>query len=51
MTLPKAQGPYRHSCEANGLVFVSGQMPIDPDTGEMPPDIESQARICISNLL
>jgi len=30
---PQAIGPYSQAVEANGLVFVSGQIPIDPKTG------------------
>ncbi len=31
---PKAVGPYSQATEANGIVFVSGQLPIDVTTGE-----------------
>ncbi|MDO5074679.1 MAG: RidA family protein [Bacteroidales bacterium] len=31
---PAAIGPYSQAIEANGLVFVSGQLPVDPATGE-----------------
>lgn len=31
---PAAIGPYSQGIEANGMVFVSGQLPIDPKTGE-----------------
>ncbi len=31
---PAAIGPYSQAIEANGMVFVSGQLPIDPATGE-----------------
>ncbi|MBO7294693.1 MAG: RidA family protein [Bacteroidaceae bacterium] len=31
---PAAIGPYSQAIEANGIVFVSGQLPIDPTTGE-----------------
>ena len=30
---PAAIGPYSQAIEANGIVFVSGQLPIDPATG------------------
>lgn len=30
---PKAIGPYSQAIEANGFVFVSGQLPVDPSTG------------------
>ena len=31
---PAAIGPYSQAIEANGMVFVSGQLPVDPETGE-----------------
>ena len=30
---PAAIGPYSQAIESNGMVFVSGQLPIDPETG------------------
>jgi 2-iminobutanoate/2-iminopropanoate deaminase len=32
---PKAIGPYSQAIKANGLVFVSGQIPIDPSTSQL----------------
>jgi 2-iminobutanoate/2-iminopropanoate deaminase len=32
---PKAIGPYSQAVEANGMLFISGQIPIDPGTGKM----------------
>ena len=32
---PKAIGPYSQANEANGFVFISGQVPIDPATGKL----------------
>lgn len=32
---PAAIGPYSQAIEANGMIFVSGQLPIDPATGTM----------------
>jgi 2-iminobutanoate/2-iminopropanoate deaminase len=32
---PKAVGPYSQAVEANGFVFISGQIPIDPETGKV----------------
>lgn len=32
---PKAVGPYSQAIEANGMLFISGQIPIDPTTGKM----------------
>ena len=31
---PAAIGPYSQAIEANGMVFISGQLPVDPATGE-----------------
>jgi 2-iminobutanoate/2-iminopropanoate deaminase len=32
---PKAVGPYSQAIEANGILFISGQIPIDPSTGQI----------------
>ena len=32
---PKAVGPYSQAIEANGVLFISGQIPIDPATGKI----------------
>lgn len=40
---PGAIGPYSQGYEANGLVFTSGQIPLDPATGKMAEGIEAQA--------
>lgn len=34
---PKAIGPYSQAIKANGLVITSGQLPIDPATGQFAP--------------
>lgn len=34
---PAAIGPYSQAVEANGFLFLSGQLPIDPSTGEFVP--------------
>lgn len=47
---PKAIGPYSQAIEANGLIFVSGQLPINPVTGEMPSTVEEQARQSLENM-
>jgi 2-iminobutanoate/2-iminopropanoate deaminase len=48
---PPAIGPYRHTAEANGLVFVSGQIPVDPATGTLVAgDIRSATRQVLTNL-
>lgn len=47
---PKAVGPYSHAIAAQNLVFISGQLPINKDTGSMPEGIEEQARQALENL-
>jgi len=48
---PKAIGPYSQGIVANGFVFVSGQIPIDPATGELNTGtIEEQTRQVLKNL-
>ena len=47
---PAAIGPYSQGIAGNGLVFVSGQLPVDPKTGAMPETIEAQARQSLTNL-
>lgn len=34
---PAAIGPYSQAIEANGMLFISGQLPVDPTTGEFVP--------------
>ena len=48
---PGAIGPYSQAVEANGLVFVSGQIPLDPATGSFAgEDITSQTKQSLSNV-
>ena len=47
---PAAIGPYSQAVKAGNLIFVSGQLPIDAASGEMPSDIKAQTRQCISNI-
>ena len=39
---PGAIGPYSQAIKANGMVFCSGQIPIDPATGEFVSDVVSE---------
>lgn len=48
---PKAIGPYSQAVKANGFLFVSGQIPLNPATGHlMNASIEDQAEQVIKNL-
>jgi 2-iminobutanoate/2-iminopropanoate deaminase len=48
---PKAIGPYSHAIRAGELLFVSGQVPIDPATGNLiDGDITAQTRRVMDNL-
>jgi 2-iminobutanoate/2-iminopropanoate deaminase len=47
---PKAIGPYSQAVEANGFVFVSGQIPLDPKTGNLVRgDIREQTKQVMEN--
>ena len=47
---PGAIGPYSQAIEANGMVFVSGQLPIDAATGLMAEGIVAQAHQSLENI-
>lgn len=48
---PEAVGPYSQAVLANGTLYVSGQIPLDPVTGNMIiGDIEEQTRRVMSNI-
>ena len=48
---PKAIGPYSQAVKSNGFLFVSGQIPLNPETGDlMNASIEDQAEQVIQNL-
>ena len=48
---PGAIGPYSQGVKANGMLFVSGQLPLDPATGAFPgSDITSQTRQSLTNV-
>ncbi|MDQ3982481.1 MAG: RidA family protein, partial [Actinomycetota bacterium] len=48
---PAAVGPYSQAIVSNGLVFCSGQVPLDPATGELVGGtIADQTRRCMENL-
>lgn len=47
---PAAVGPYSQGIRFESLVFTSGQLPIDPKTGEMPESVEEQTRQSLKNV-
>lgn len=48
---PAAIGPYSQAVEANGMIFVSGQLPINPATGQFAEgDIKDLARQSLNNI-
>ena len=47
---PAALGPDSHACEANGFIFTSGQLGIDPATGKLAEGVEAQAHQALVNI-
>lgn len=47
---PAAIGPYSQGYQANGLVFTSGQLPVDMKTGEMVEDIKGATLASLNNV-
>jgi len=48
---PEAIGPYSQAIRSGSLLFCSGQIPLDPSTGEIvKEDVVGQARRCLQNL-
>ena len=47
---PAAIGPYSQAVEWNGMIFSSGMIPVNPETGEIPEAVDLQARQVFTNL-
>lgn len=47
---PAAIGPYSQAIEVNGMVYASGQIPVNPATGEIPEGVEAQTKQALTNL-
>ena len=47
---PKAIGPYSQAIEINGTLYISGQVPINPETGKMPEGIKEQTEQVMKNI-
>src|ERR1700712_4240472 len=52
-TAPTPVGPFSHAAEADGWVFLTGQMPTDPadDSAPLPEGVEAQTRRVMDNLI
>lgn len=48
---PAAVGAYSQATVGNGTVYVSGQLPINPISGEMPETVEEQVEQAMANVL
>ncbi len=47
---PAAIGPYSQAIVSGGMLYTSGQIPINPATGEIPAGVEAQARQALTNV-
>jgi reactive intermediate/imine deaminase len=47
---PGAIGPYSQGMEFNGFIFTSGQIPVNPETGEIPEGIQEQTAQSCKNV-
>lgn len=47
---PAAIGPYSQAIDAGAFVFISGQIPVNPATGEVPDGITAQTTQSIANI-
>ena len=47
---PAPIGPYSQAVEANGTLYCSGQIPVDPVTGDIPETAEAQTHLALANL-
>ena len=47
---PAAIGPYSQAIRVENLVYTSGQIPVNPKTGEIPLNIEAQANLVFENI-
>ena len=48
---PEAIGPYSQAIEANGLIFLSGQLGLIPDTGAMAHSLAAQTVQALENII
>ena len=50
LSAPAAIGPYSQAIDTGALVFVSGQLPVDPATGAIPDGAAAQAERAFANV-
>ena len=48
---PAAIGPYSHGAKCGGFIFTSGQIPLDPKTGEIEKDVKKATQLVLNNVL
>jgi 2-iminobutanoate/2-iminopropanoate deaminase len=48
--MPKANGHYSHCVEHNGILYLAGQLPFDPETRIMPEGIDKQTKQVLKNV-
>lgn len=48
--MPPANGHYSQCIEHNGMLFISGQLPRDRETGKIPAGIEAQAQLVLDKI-
>ena len=47
---PAAVGPYSHAAKANGFIYISGQLGLDPATGSLTEGVKAQTRQSLENV-
>ena len=47
---PAAIGPYSQAIKVGNMLFTSGQIPVDPETGNIPDGVEAQAKQALTNI-
>ncbi|MEK3732208.1 MULTISPECIES: RidA family protein [Paenibacillus] len=47
---PGAIGPYSQAVEINGFVYTSGQLGLNPETGEFGADVQEQTKLSLQNV-
>ncbi len=48
---PAAIGPYSQAIKGNGLMFISGQLPVNPADNTIPATVEAQAKQSLENVV